>query len=70
MGEAGMVVATGTTGTVGSALLAPLIAGCETLTAIGRRRPGQLRLGDHFIRADLSDPAELSTACADQAGSP
>lgn len=64
MADPGILLMTGATGTVGTALLKPLRSIYPTIAAIGRRRPALLRGRDEFICADLGDVVGLDSACA------
>lgn len=64
MADPGVLLMTGATGTVGTALLKLLRDSFPVVVAIGRRPPVVQRPADHFIRADLGDPDGLDAACA------
>lgn len=64
MADPGVLVMTGATGTVGTALLKALRDSFPAVVTIGRRPPVPQRPADHFIHADLSGPDGLDAACA------
>ncbi|MCY0937363.1 NAD-dependent epimerase/dehydratase family protein [Streptomyces sp. H34-S4] len=67
-----LIVLTGSTGFIGSAVLAELArirdepgagAGALRLRTVGRREPGALGRADEWVPADLSDPRSLRGVC-------
>jgi NAD(P)-dependent dehydrogenase (short-subunit alcohol dehydrogenase family) len=68
MVDKGALLVTGGSGTVGTALLPPLMRRFTHIVSVGRQRPIALRNTDRFLRADLASPSGIEAACIQLAG--